>query len=92
MRRKYEEDKLKREQKCLEQRELELQRYDRILAERKMLFKQTEIQPEQHKVFSKFLDNVIGDKRGINETFANKTELVDRFSTLKKENIGLLVR
>ena len=53
------------------------------------MLKDKEDDLKRHRIFTSFLDQVVADKSGDNESFAGIEDLTTRFRSLKAENKSL---
>ena len=92
VKRRAEEERLLVEQRTIDSKEIEILKRAKVLDEKQLALRQKEIELEQHRIFSQFLDQVVEDTSGDKEAFADVGDLHNRFKSLKNENTGLLER
>lgn len=86
MKRKNEEEKLTKEKLAILRKQKEIEGLEHKLAERQASLSSEEEDLKRHKIFTNFLQAVIIDKSGDNETFSGLEDLQNRFTSLKGEN------
>lgn len=86
LKRKNEEEKLTKEKLAILRKQKEIESLEIKFAEKKARLAQEEDDLKRHKIFTSFLQAVIKDKSGENETFTGLEDLQNRFTSLKDEN------
>ena len=87
--RQQEENKLHREEMEIESKQRLIKELQEKLAKKEQDLEQKKEDYDRHKIFSKFLNDVVQDTGGENEGFEGIEELQARFKSLKNENKNL---